>query len=225
MRSPEGGFNVLMELQIWQSSCQQLQRLPLACPSCTPGALSTETSALVRTLRCCSAVQGCLLQMSDQSSASHTADSQMYIAGNILLTSGQTSNAHGFCAKISDFGLARDMVMSRIETKTTGAKHVPCLHVRPFHLMYSCKGPLITMALTATGTVTHMPPELLSEGILSKVTGLLTPHLISRAAVAERSCCLLGPLMTFHGACRLRMCGRSGCCCGRCSRGGAHGTR
>ncbi|BDA44193.1 probable serine/threonine-protein kinase STY13 at C-terminar half [Coccomyxa sp. Obi] len=58
-------------------------------------------------------------------------------SGNVLLTSC-TSNPHGFCAKVSDFGLARDMeVVSRVETKTTG-------------------------------TVTHMPPEVLSHGIISK---------------------------------------------------------
>ena len=40
--------------------------------------------------------------------------------GNILLTSG-TQNAHGFSAKVSDFGLARDLdVLSKIQTKTTG---------------------------------------------------------------------------------------------------------
>ena len=59
-------------------------------------------------------------------------------AGNILLTSSP-SNPHGFCAKISDFGLARNLdLVSRVETKTTG-------------------------------TVTHMPPEVLSDGIVSKV--------------------------------------------------------
>lgn len=60
-------------------------------------------------------------------------------AGNILLTSCQT-NPHGFCAKISDFGLARNLdLVSRVETKTTG-------------------------------TVTHMPPEVLSDGIISKAS-------------------------------------------------------
>ena len=50
--------------------------------------------------------------------------------GNILLTSC-TANPHGFSAKVSDFGLARDLdVLSKIETKTTG-------------------------------TVTHMAPEVL----------------------------------------------------------------
>ena len=58
-------------------------------------------------------------------------------AGNVLLTSSQ-ANPHGFCAKISDFGLARNLdLVSRVETKTTG-------------------------------TVTHMPPEVLSDGIISK---------------------------------------------------------
>ncbi|KAK9834139.1 hypothetical protein WJX81_001741 [Elliptochloris bilobata] len=57
--------------------------------------------------------------------------------GNILLTSC-TANTHGFTAKVSDFGLARDMdVLSKIETKTTG-------------------------------TVTHMAPEVLSKGVVSK---------------------------------------------------------
>lgn len=55
----------------------------------------------------------------------------------MLLTSSQ-ANPHGFCAKISDFGLARNLdLVSRVETKTTG-------------------------------TVTHMPPEVLSDGIISK---------------------------------------------------------
>lgn len=59
-------------------------------------------------------------------------------AGNVLLTSCATS-AHGFCAKVSDFGLARDMdLTSCVETKTTG-------------------------------TVTHMPPEVLSDGLVTKV--------------------------------------------------------
>ena len=61
-----------------------------------------------------------------------------YDAGNILLTSCP-NNPHGFRAKISDFGLARNLdLVSRVETKTTG-------------------------------TVTHMPPEVLSDGIVSKV--------------------------------------------------------
>jgi serine/threonine protein kinase len=59
--------------------------------------------------------------------------------GNVLLTSN-SSSPHGFCAKVSDFGLARDMdLVSRVETRTTG-------------------------------TVTHMPPEVLSDGIMSKVS-------------------------------------------------------
>ena len=52
--------------------------------------------------------------------------------GNILLTSC-SQNPHGFTAKVSDFGLARDLdVLSKIQTKTTG-------------------------------TVTHMAPEVLPQ--------------------------------------------------------------
>ncbi|KAK9825366.1 hypothetical protein WJX81_004837 [Elliptochloris bilobata] len=59
--------------------------------------------------------------------------------GNILLTSWP-ANQHGFCAKIADFGLARDLeVKSRIETKTYG-------------------------------TITHMPLEVLANGIISKAS-------------------------------------------------------
>ncbi len=58
--------------------------------------------------------------------------------GNILLASTSTV-PHGFAAKVSDFGLAREMdIQSRIATKTTG-------------------------------TVTYMPPETIADGMVSKV--------------------------------------------------------
>ena len=64
------------------------------------------------------------------------------LAGNVLLTSCDSA-PHGFQAKISDFGLARNLtIQSKIETRTYG-------------------------------TITHMPLELLCDGIMSKV-GLLT---------------------------------------------------
>ena len=56
----------------------------------------------------------------------------------MLLTSCD-SMPHGFCAKVSDFGLARNVnIQSKIETRTYG-------------------------------TITHMPLELLCDGIMSKV--------------------------------------------------------
>ena len=56
----------------------------------------------------------------------------------MLLTSCD-SVRHGFRAKISDFGLARNLdIQSKIETRTYG-------------------------------TITHMPLELLCDGIMSKV--------------------------------------------------------
>lgn len=59
-------------------------------------------------------------------------------AGNVLLTSC-AAQPHGFRAKISDFGLARNLsIQSKIETRTYG-------------------------------TITHMPLELLCDGIMSKV--------------------------------------------------------
>lgn len=59
-------------------------------------------------------------------------------AGNVLLC-GVTDNRHKFCAKVADFGLARDLgVVSRVETRTYG-------------------------------TLTHMAPEVLSSDIVSKV--------------------------------------------------------
>ena len=158
-------------------------------------------------------------------------------AGNVLLTSSQ-ANPHGFCAKISDFGLARNLdLVSRVETKTTG-------------------------------TVTHMPPEVLSDGIISKAgrtptqltlpgppgvycnipksvsvsgsrgprsfLGTLQPVIptlrrlllrpITPCSVdgiclcwSLRGCggALGGGMMTVVSACRGRMCMLSGCCCGR----------
>ncbi|BDA44489.1 probable mitogen-activated protein kinase kinase kinase 11 at C-terminar half [Coccomyxa sp. Obi] len=57
--------------------------------------------------------------------------------GNVLLCS-VTDNRHKFCAKVADFGLARDLgVVSRVETRTYG-------------------------------TLTHMAPEVLSCDIVSK---------------------------------------------------------
>ena len=56
----------------------------------------------------------------------------------MLLTSCG-STPHGFRAKVSDFGLARNLnIQSKIETRTYG-------------------------------TITHMPLELLCDGIMSKV--------------------------------------------------------
>lgn len=58
--------------------------------------------------------------------------------GNVLLSSS-TDNRHKFCAKVADFGLARDLgVVSRVETRTYG-------------------------------TLTHMAPEVLSADMVSKV--------------------------------------------------------
>lgn len=94
-------------------------------------------------------------------------------AGNVLLTSC-SSNPHGFCAKISDFGLARNLdLVSRVETKTTG-------------------------------TVTHMPPEVLSAGIISKARFLDPSHAICRAQlelILQQCClaqiaCILAPSLT-----------------------------
>ncbi|KAK9916182.1 hypothetical protein WJX75_009766 [Coccomyxa subellipsoidea] len=59
--------------------------------------------------------------------------------GNVLLSSS-TDNRHKFCAKVADFGLARDLgVVSRVETRTYG-------------------------------TLTHMAPEVLSADMVSKTT-------------------------------------------------------
>ena len=64
--------------------------------------------------------------------------SPLVCAGNVLLTSCD-STPHGFRAKVSDFGLARNLnIQSKIETRTYG-------------------------------TITHMPLELLCDGIMSKV--------------------------------------------------------
>ena len=61
-------------------------------------------------------------------------------AGNVLLRSASGS-AHGFAAKVADFGLARDFsIISRLETRTYG-------------------------------TMTHMAPEVLSDNTLSRVRG------------------------------------------------------
>ena len=65
--------------------------------------------------------------------------------GNILLASS-SAESHGFCAKVSDFGLAREMdIQSRIATQTTG-------------------------------TVTYMPPETIADGMVSKVTTNILPQ-------------------------------------------------
>ncbi|KAK9820570.1 hypothetical protein WJX72_011761 [[Myrmecia] bisecta] len=59
--------------------------------------------------------------------------------GNILLSSS-SADPRGFCAKVADFGMARELqIKSRIETATYG-------------------------------TVTHMPPELLESGTMTKAT-------------------------------------------------------
>ena len=66
-------------------------------------------------------------------------------AGNVLLTSC-AARPHGFRAKISDFGLARNLsIQSKIETRTYG-------------------------------TITHMPLELLCDGIMSKVRSCQNWH-------------------------------------------------
>lgn len=60
-------------------------------------------------------------------------------AGNVLLTSSNKS-PHGFEAKISDFGLARDIgTATKLETRTYG-------------------------------TITHMAPEVLASDYISKVS-------------------------------------------------------
>ena len=62
-------------------------------------------------------------------------------AGNVLLTSSNKS-PHGFEAKISDFGLARDIgTATKLETRTYG-------------------------------TITHMAPEVLASDYISKVSVL-----------------------------------------------------
>ena len=67
-----------------------------------------------------------------------TVSRQVCCAGNVLLTSCPSAQ-NSFRAKISDFGLARNLsIQSKIETRTYG-------------------------------TITHMPLELLCDGILSKV--------------------------------------------------------
>lgn len=64
----------------------------------------------------------------------------MSCAGNVMLASTSTV-PHGFAAKVSDFGLAREMdIQSKIATNTTG-------------------------------TVTYMPPETIADGMVSKVCG------------------------------------------------------
>lgn len=62
-----------------------------------------------------------------------------HAGANVLLTEDPAA-AHGWVAKVTDFGLAREAdLAARIKTRTYG-------------------------------TVTHMPPELLREGCLSTVT-------------------------------------------------------
>ena len=106
-------------------------------------------------------------------------------AGNILLTSGGTQNPHGFCAKVSDFGLARDMdLVSRVETKTTGGPLLSAEAEPAIKLVAGFHASLFTKLPVAAGTVTHMPPELLSDGIISKVcldTMWLFPKEITRS--------------------------------------------
>ena len=65
------------------------------------------------------------------------------VAGNVLLHSSEES-AHGFQAKISDFGMARDIgTMTKLETRTYG-------------------------------TITHMAPEVLANDYISKVWRILS---------------------------------------------------
>ena len=53
---------------------------------------------------------------------------------------------HGFSAKVSDFGMAREMdIQSKIATNTTG-------------------------------TVTYMPPETIAAGMVSKVSSCIACH-------------------------------------------------
>ena len=74
----------------------------------------------------------------DQGQVGATCHPGVSCAGNILLASTSTM-PHGFSAKVSDFGLAREMdIQSKIATNTTG-------------------------------TVTYMPPETIADGMVSKV--------------------------------------------------------
>lgn len=61
--------------------------------------------------------------------------------GNVLLASS-TINAHGFTAKVGDFGLARSA------------------------------SPEARLKDNAYGTVTHMPPEVLLDGLTSQVSDI-----------------------------------------------------
>ena len=67
-------------------------------------------------------------------------------AGNILLAT-TSMMPHGFSAKVSDFGMAREMdIQSKIATATTG-------------------------------TVTYMPPETIADGMVSKVRSCDAQHI------------------------------------------------
>ena len=80
-------------------------------------------------------------------------------AGNVLLTSSHKS-PHGFEAKISDFGLARDIgTATKLETRTYG-------------------------------TITHMAPEVLASDYISKVSGICHCILILQALCRQVSACV-----------------------------------
>ncbi|KAK9815222.1 hypothetical protein WJX72_000200 [[Myrmecia] bisecta] len=61
------------------------------------------------------------------------------LTGSNVLLASSDGDARGFTAKIADFGLARQLIQSGVETRTHG-------------------------------TVTHMPPELLNDGLLTKAS-------------------------------------------------------
>lgn len=78
---------------------------------------------------------------------------------------------HGFSAKVSDFGMAREMdIQSKIATATTG-------------------------------TVTYMPPETIADGIVSKVRPCSAwhTHHIQHALLCriEGTCGFLSTTATF----------------------------
>ncbi|KAK9827953.1 hypothetical protein WJX81_000153 [Elliptochloris bilobata] len=73
--------------------------------------------------------------------------------GNVLLAACSAKGPNGFCAKVCDFGLARSMdVATRVDARTYRAP--------PSRLWHGC--------MRLAGTVTHMPPELLESGVLSR---------------------------------------------------------
>ena len=77
------------------------------------------------------------------------------------------------CRCCADFGLARDLeVKSRIETKTYGALCAACdVHVHIVEWLWRlCKCGAFWSG--HAGTITHMPLEVLANGIISKVSCL-----------------------------------------------------